>query len=1516
TQAITDFGLAFPSASIEEDAVMFSSFVNEMYGTSLNYYSIITFKNLCDSLAGGGIITDGFTEEALDFLVILNDLVLDGFTTETTYGDDYIPLPSYFNSSFHTCDDEALPFVHSTYVDPSSGKLSFRLGTNIGVAPYCDFCPKGSITFEAETFGGWLPIEVYDHIIEFTGIYLTASDLATGPPPAITEFHLTALVEDPADGEPIEINILVSNNCFSVFGGNILCGNYVPEIEDDCVDALIASAEMEAEAEYGEYLATMKEQFVTDYIESCRGVEEEYNYSYLANRYHHTLAYYDRAGNLVKTVPPKGIVGLASTEINEVQLDRAGAVGGVPHVNNHSFVTNYYYNALNQPIQTVTPDGGTSNFWYDDLARLVVSQNAKQANDLTAEVIAGDPLSGITPTQAYSYSRFDELGRPIEMGEFVQPTDITKAIAKNPLSLFTWLNQSGVGRYRNQVTRIGYSDPTSTDALAEFGATEQGDIRNRVSSISTVQGYVQMLGPWTFPIPDYLNHYAYDVHGNVTTHLQENTDLVADGRQFFRSDYEYDLLTGIPHYSHFQKGKIDQFSHRYEYDADNRLKEVYTSKDGCIWDRDAEYTYRLDGKLARTELGELQVQGMDKAYTLQGWIKAMNSTVLDPLKDMGKDGRQFIGSLASLSSQVAQDALAFTLGYYETDYKSIDTDPSNQFLGTSIGTAFGMDHNALFNGNISSTTTAMMDLEENPINVTGTAYRYDQLHRLKETHVFSATDITALNSFVNADRQNLTASLLPGISPALGDYEVHINYDRNGNILELDRRAHDQGAVANKMDAFSYNYIDAVNNNLLGRVKDDATATTYDDIKEDQLTGNYEYYSDGTLKSDAQEEIAYLEWYPNGKLKRIFRTPSSTRPDMYFEYNPMGNRVLKVEMPKDVSGNLLPEAQWNFSWYGMDANGIPMGIYQKTETESVLHRIEASIYGSKRLGLDTRRVEILDETPLYDLDDLVEDVACGTAGSWYMNEMAGTTYSLGDVDADLETDLTITNTTLSNFRVMQTINTVIGESYTVNYEILAKTVTWIYSRAQACTGGGGTLGSLNAAATGIYSYSFTATSDQSKIYWRGWGSTGNFTLENVQITGSGDVYELEGAPSYHHRIIGEKMYELGDHLGNVKEVITDRKIVEPVEVSILNSFVEGNPCGVAGTWFLNQYPGTTHALSDFDADGEMDLTLGHLTTSFMGVLTINTEIGETYTVSYDILDQTTTWVYGRAKTCPGGGTVIGMHNAPAVGSYSYIFIATTAQTKISWNGQGIPPGGGSFTLGNISITGAGDIFGSGGSSLLALLPDIVSFKDYYPFGMEMPGRKGALSGAQGYRYAFNGMEQDQEVSGSGNSYTTMFRQYDPRLGRWKSLDPLASKYPGASPFSAYNNNPIYFVDPLGLEGLIYDGEDPKSDNKTTAVAKEGDTHSNNRPGPAILIINWVDHETGKIVDEPEFIENPTGYQLKQYGIDKNEYGPNEVIETWFYKDTKYQKEPGLAGLYHQPVNPDPMSNETIVKSRQ
>jgi RHS repeat-associated protein len=84
--------------------------------------------------------------------------------------------------------------------------------------------------------------------------------------------------------------------------------------------------------------------------------------------------------------------------------------------------------------------------------------------------------------------------------------------------------------------------------------------------------------------------------------------------------------------------------------------------------------------------------------------------------------------------------------------------------------------------------------------------------------------------------------------------------------------------------------------------------------------------------------------------------------------------------------------------------------------------------------------------------------------------------------------------------------------------------------------------------------------------------------------------------------------------------------------------------------------------------------------------------------------------------------------------------------------------------------------------------------DYHEFGMEMAGR--GFSGS--YRFGYQGSEKDNEVSGDGNSYTTEFRQLDPRLGRWFSVDPWEQKYPYISPYASMHNNPINLTDVRGL----------------------------------------------------------------------------------------------------------------------
>jgi RHS repeat-associated protein len=107
--------------------------------------------------------------------------------------------------------------------------------------------------------------------------------------------------------------------------------------------------------------------------------------------------------------------------------------------------------------------------------------------------------------------------------------------------------------------------------------------------------------------------------------------------------------------------------------------------------------------------------------------------------------------------------------------------------------------------------------------------------------------------------------------------------------------------------------------------------------------------------------------------------------------------------------------------------------------------------------------------------------------------------------------------------------------------------------------------------------------------------------------------------------------------------------------------------------------------------------------------------------------------------------------------------------------------------------------------------------DYSAFGVSLDGR--TMEG-DFYRYGFQGMEGDSEVKDEGNSYTTEFRQYDPRIGRWLTLDPLMAQFPRMSPYTGLNNNPISIVDPKGLKGEWHPEKD--GDGKNILVADKGD----------------------------------------------------------------------------------------------
>jgi RHS repeat-associated protein len=96
---------------------------------------------------------------------------------------------------------------------------------------------------------------------------------------------------------------------------------------------------------------------------------------------------------------------------------------------------------------------------------------------------------------------------------------------------------------------------------------------------------------------------------------------------------------------------------------------------------------------------------------------------------------------------------------------------------------------------------------------------------------------------------------------------------------------------------------------------------------------------------------------------------------------------------------------------------------------------------------------------------------------------------------------------------------------------------------------------------------------------------------------------------------------------------------------------------------------------------------------------------------------------------------------------------------------------------------------------MAYEAQVLSYNQYYPFGMAQKARGQSFSD---YRFGFNGQEEDIEIG----TVHYKFREYDPRIVRMISVDPIASQYPELTPYQVASNSPIYMIELEGLEGVV------------------------------------------------------------------------------------------------------------------
>jgi RHS repeat-associated protein len=184
-------------------------------------------------------------------------------------------------------------------------------------------------------------------------------------------------------------------------------------------------------------------------------------------------------------------------------------------------------------------------------------------------------------------------------------------------------------------------------------------------------------------------------------------------------------------------------------------------------------------------------------------------------------------------------------------------------------------------------------------------------------------------------------------------------------------------------------------------------------------------------------------------------------------------------------------------------------------------------------------------------------------------------------------------------------------------------------------------------------------------------------------------------------------------------------------------------------------------------------------------------------------------IYKKTASVALAQTETDVYGSSRLGLLNQLTVASQTQTLSSGYGEAIIS---TFTrgeklfelsnhLGNVLVTVTDKKLQHNTSSDTVdyYLADVATAQDYYPFGMQQPGRT-YTNGSQ-YRYGFNGKEKDKDISEGGQDYG--MRIYDTRIGRFLSVDPLAQSYPWNSTYAFAENKVVHCKDLDGGEAKYY-----------------------------------------------------------------------------------------------------------------
>ena len=325
------------------------------------------------------------------------------------------------------------------------------------------------------------------------------------------------------------------------------------------------------------------------------------------------------------------------------------------------------------------------------------------------------------------------------------------------------------------------------------------------------------------------------------------------------------------------------------------------------------------------------------------------------------------------------------------------------------------------------------------------------------------------------------------------------------------------------------------------------------------------------------------------------------------------------------------------------------------------------------------------------------------------------------------------------------------------------------------------------------------------------------TLEGYKPAGSTEPYDNSslGLASAAH-LLGQKNYELSNHLGNVQATLSDKRYVQKQFYTASDSLRKGYAASVSSLYdyypfgmlmkerctsdtatqsvyasqvvYSPQYTTVNNAMAGASITSQNTTmqTNGNGTVSYTGPmagikkvlsnLIPNVPVSVKINLVYSSKPMYIAVAEGSAQSPSVYSNLL--YSTMSNGSINFTFTPTQPNVELSMklfyiSSPFAPLPYMSFTLDSVSYT---QQTGANSSTQLVQISNKVGDK---------------------YRFGYGGHEKMNEISGVGNTIDMGDRWLDTRIGRTPKTDLHKIKYPNLSPYSYAANNPIFFIDPDG-----------------------------------------------------------------------------------------------------------------------